>query len=291
MPPKLLALLAVGFWSTNAFAAKYAFVDLTVIQVLTVQFATAFLVLSLLRAFQHGTVSLFVGWPPIRFIFVGMVGLTGTIFLQYLAFDLGHIMEANVIAYAWPLFVAVWAAAVLRNAQGWTGLALASVGFAGVAVIFNARSGLDFTVDGTLGYAIAVASAFCMAFYTVASSRIRVSGDRLLIPATGLGAIIAFGLSLHGGVGWPNPSNWLIAAYIGTGPMAAGFALWTKAMAGEGVKRLAPIGYATPLASTALLLVSGESFTMQTLTGALMVLACSIGVLAIKPKAEEQKTA
>jgi drug/metabolite transporter (DMT)-like permease len=63
--------------------------------------------------------------------------------------------------------------------------------------------------------------------------------------------------------------------------MAGGFLLWSWAMSGEGAKRLTPLGYATPLLSTVLLLLFGEMFTSGTLLGAVLVLICSIGVLVV----------
>ena len=184
-----------------------------------------------------------------------------------------------MIAYAWPLFVAVWAAWSLRNMQGWVGLVWAGIGFVGVLLIFDAQGDLQFSGGSELGYLVAVASALCMAFYTVVSARIHVQGDQLLIPATVVGALIAFALSSTQDVAWPSLNVWWAAAYIGVGPMAAGFFLWTYAMSGDGAKSLAPIGFATPLFSTMLLLVSGEDFTARTMLGAAMVLVCSIGVL------------
>jgi drug/metabolite transporter (DMT)-like permease len=64
--------------------------------------------------------------------------------------------------------------------------------------------------------------------------------------------------------------------------MAAGYFLWTYAMSGDGAKIIAPIGYATPLLSTVLLLASGEDYTQRTLYGIALVLLCSIGVLYLQ---------
>lgn len=277
----IFATAAVALWSTNALAAKFALAELTVAQLLTLQFGSATVCFAVLRARQAGTRALLTEWPSGRVVLVGVVGLTGTIFLQYLAFALGDILEANVIAYAWPLFVAIWAALANGNLQARLGLLLAIVGFAGVVLIFDARGGLSFDSSASLGYLLAVASAACMAFYTVAASRMCVSGERLLLPATALGTATALVISLVQEPAWPSPVVWWMAVYIGIGPMAAGFALWTRAMKGDGAKRFAPIGYATPLLSTILLLLSGEAFTSQTLLGATMVLVCSIGVLVI----------
>jgi drug/metabolite transporter (DMT)-like permease len=89
---------------------------------------------------------------------------------------------------------------------------------------------------------------------------------------------------------WPSTSGVLTAAYIGLAPMAAGYALWTRAMAHGGAERLAPLGYATPLLSTVVLLVTGAPATGSTLVGVGLVLACSIGVLAHERSASSPAT-
>jgi len=66
--------------------------------------------------------------------------------------------------------------------------------------------------------------------------------------------------------------------------MAGGFLLWSRAMSGDGAKRLAPLGYATPLLSTGLLLLIGETLASGALAGAVLVLVCSIGVLIVDGK-------
>ncbi|MBA3411551.1 MAG: hypothetical protein H0U15_12100 [Geodermatophilaceae bacterium] len=52
-------------------------------------------------------------------------------------------------------------------------------------------------------------------------------------------------------------------------------------MSGDGAARLAPLGYATPMLSTLLLLATGATATTSTLTGIGLVLICSLGVLAL----------
>ena len=130
-----------------------------------------------------------------------------------------------------------------------------------------------------LGYVFALASAAGMAFYSLASGRLRVSTFDMLIPATVAGALIAGGLSLARGETWPAFGDWAGAIYIGLGPMAAGYALWTYAMADGRADRLIPLSYLTPLLSTVLLLATGQPFTSRTLLGAALILLCSTGVL------------
>ena len=144
------AFAAVALWSTNALAAKLALAELGVVQVLALQFGGATVTLAALRAARSAR----AGGPgetvrrlSLRLPYVlggmavGVVGLTGTISLQYLAFATAPIVEANVLAYGWPLFAAIWAAIAYRTRQTLTGVPLAMVGFVGVALILGSGSG------------------------------------------------------------------------------------------------------------------------------------------------------
>lgn len=51
---------------------------------------------------------------------VGVFGLTGTIFLQYLAFDTAPLVGANVICYVEGLLAAIWVAAAARSRRSYT---------------------------------------------------------------------------------------------------------------------------------------------------------------------------
>lgn len=50
-------------------------------------------------------------------VLLGVVGLTGTIFVQYLAFALAPIVAATVLTHGWPLMAAGWLAATVRSRQ------------------------------------------------------------------------------------------------------------------------------------------------------------------------------
>jgi len=281
---------AVALWATNALAAKFALADLGVAQVLALQFGGATAVLAALRMFSSrvGKKDSVPRYSLTRMEIaggacVGAVGLTGTIFLQYLAFASAPIVEANVLAYGWPLFAALWAALAYRTQRTLAGVPLAVGGFAGVAVILGTGGGFGGGDGGGFGYFAALASAGCMAFYTVAVGRARVSAGDLLLSATVLGAICSFAFCVAG-LGlwqWTGSGAWVASVYAGVGPMAGGFFLWSRAMSGGGAERLAPLGYATPLLSTVLLVFFGEAFTFYTLLGASLVLVCSEGVLVV----------
>jgi drug/metabolite transporter (DMT)-like permease len=289
------AFAAVALWSTNALAAKLALVELGVVQVLALQFGGATAALAALRAARSartGGTGETVQCPSLRLPYVlggmavGVVGLTGTISLQYLAFATAPIVEANVLAYGWPLFAAIWAAVAYRTRRTLTGVPLAMVGFAGVALILGFGSGFEATGGGTAGYAAALASAACMTLYTVASGRSRVPANASLLLASTLGMVFVLVLCAAGTAPWvwSGAGAWAASVYAGVGPMAGGFLLWSVAMSGDGAKTLAPLGYATPLLSTALLLLFGETLAPGALLGSALVLVSSIGVLIMNRK-------
>lgn len=93
--------------------------------------------------------------------------------------------------------------------------------------------------------------------YTLGAGRTSTSPTRLLIPATLIGTVGAAVLTTFTDSPTPAPGGVLAAAYLGLGPMAAGYALWTHAMTRGGAERLSPLGYATPLLSTVVLLANG----------------------------------
>lgn len=287
------AVAAVLLWSTNALAAGEALDRLTVLQLLTLQYGSAAGALTLAALVMRRRVappggrgaieaepSAYPGAAPGRrsaAVLVGVLGLTGTIFLQYLAFDTAPLIGANVICYADGLLAALWVAARRPSRATLTGVPLALVGFAGVIVVVTDQG--DAAGGFQAGYLAAFASAVCMAFYSLASGRTGASTLGMLLPATLVGTALALGLTTALGEAWPPVQDWAWAVYIGLGPMAAGYALWTYAMAEGRADRLVPLCYTTPLVSTALLLATGRPATGRILLGAGLILVCSLGVL------------
>lgn len=284
------ALGAVALWATNAFAATVALDRLTVTQLLAVQYTAAALGVGAWRIATRGRRSApaVAGGSRARVSLAaagaGVPGLTGTIFLQYAAFATAPIVGANVLAYAWPLIAALWVAATVRTRHALVGAPPAVLGFLGVASIFTGHDPV--AAGAELGYALALGSAVCMAVYTVSAGRTAASPAALLLPATVIGAALATTASLLHGAPWPPLGHWWSATYLGLGPMAAGYGLWTYAMADRRADRLGPLGYLTPLLSTALLLATSQPFTTPTLVGAALVLACSTGVLVNERRAQ-----
>ena len=210
---------------------------------------------------------------------VGFIGLVGTMVLQYIAFASMPVIEANLVAYTWPLMVAA-AIIVLGRPRRPVLLGLTAVlGFVGVAlVIAGGRAHAWFEGDSLIGYCAGFGSALCMAFYSVAVGRLAVPPDRLLLPSALIGVALAFAWSLHDGAARPVGADLLLGLYLGAGPMGLGYYFWSRALTLDQGGRLAVVAYLTPIASTFLLALSGESLSTTAIAGAVLVIGSCIAV-------------
>lgn len=282
----IMALTGVCFWSTNALAGGVVLASVPLSVVVAVQFVVATITLAVFKIVRShvGTrgrlpAKTFTRSEWMAAAALGLIGLAGTMTLQYVAFAHAPIVEANIVAYAWPMVAALYLAMTARTASSMAGLGLAMLGFVGVIFILTGHTSTADDGSGSLGHLAAVISAICMAFYTLGSSRVKVPATDLMLIGTVLGSIgsVAFVAITQPAVTL-SPAI-LPAIYVGAGPVAAGYLLWSLGMAASR-GRLAPLGYATPLLSTCVLLLSGRQFGDSTVIGALMVLICTIGVLA-----------
>ncbi len=273
------AIGAVAVWSTNALAAKFALTELTAAQVLALQFFGAVATIVICRTLtKGGTKNKFV-FPGVQPIVVSIIGLVGTISLQYLAFASAPIIAANILAYGWPMFIAIWYGLSRWSVRGLGFFAFSVVGFTGVTLIFVDGNALTYSGEYLAGYLYALGSAVCMAYFTVAVSRFPNANTDAFLVAAICGTLITGVVAFAGESSWPSVPYLFTGIYIGIGPLAIGYYLWTRAMTQGEAARVAHIGYLTPLLSTGLLLATGETFTAHSLIGAVLVIGASTGVL------------
>ncbi|WP_430694653.1 DMT family transporter [Mesorhizobium dulcispinae] len=216
---------------------------------------------------------------------VGFIGLVGTMVLQYIAFASMPVIEANLVAYTWPLLVAA-VIIVIGNPKRPLLLGLtAALGFAGVALVISGGRAQAWFEGSLVGYCAAFGSALCMAFYSIAVGRLAVPPDRLLLPSALIGVALTFAWCLHDGAAGLGGSDLLLGLYLGAGPMGLGYYFWSRALSLDHGGRLAVVAYLTPIASTLLLALSGESLSMTAIAGAVLVIGSCIAVGIERPEA------
>lgn len=213
---------------------------------------------------------------------LGIYGLFGFHFLLFIALRHAPPVEANLVNYLWPLLMVVLAPLCLPGTTlTRSHLLAAGLGFAGAAVaILGARQpGVASGAAAEIwGFAPALGSAFVWATYSLWTRR---------VPAFPTRAVGAFGLvsgllalACHA-VLEPAASlsnrDLLLIGLCGAGPLGAAFYLWDMALKRGDARQIGILSYLTPLASTALLLLT----TGRTPSGSIALAAGMIVSAAI----------
>ena len=279
-----LALAAIAFWSTNAIVAKLAFSELKIAQIQLLQFAGAFLTFAVMRLASRRRPAASLRRGPV--ILAGIVGITATMVFQYLAFSYGPIAEVNLIAYSWPLMLAVLLVILGAAGRPLVTCALAMVGFAGAALIVDPFTPALGAGGFGWGHAAAIASALAMAAYSVIVARADVDQIDAHLIGSLAGVMIAGAMCLAAGTVWnPEPALQLMAIYLGVGPIGLGYFLWARAMATKQADQVAIIGFLTPVVSTVWLVTAGETLSQNAMFGSVLIIGASllVGTLERRP--------
>ena len=178
--------------------------------------------------------------------------------LYFLALRFAPPAEAGLLNYLWPLLIVVFSAALPGERLAPHHIIGAVLGLAGTVLLFAGNTG-SFAPGQIPGLAAAFVAAFVWASYSVMSRRLKsvptdaVAGFCL---ATALLAAIVHGLVET--TVWPETSaQWLAITALGVGPVGVAFFTWDIGMKRGDIRVLGAASYATPLLSTAFLIMAG----------------------------------
>jgi drug/metabolite transporter (DMT)-like permease len=206
-----------------------------------------------------------VGWPA-RVWLLGVGGLFGYHALYFAALQLAPPAEANLVNYLWPLLIVLLAAPLAGERLGWSHFLGALLGFSGMAMLAFGR-GLHFAADHLLGYTLALGCALTWSLYSVLSRRFGETPTDAIAAFCAASAILSLVCHLaFERTTWPaTPAAWLAVLALGLGPAGAAFYLWDHAVKRGDIRALGALSYATPILSTALLVVCGLAAPTSTL--------------------------
>ena len=217
---------------------------------------------------------------PARTLALGVYGLFGFHFLLFIALRHAPAVEANLVNYLWPLFMVVLAPLLLPGMRLRAIHVLAALlGFCGAALaILGARPDGPGTAIWAWGYLPALGSALIWSSYSLLSQRVAPFPTA----AIGLFGLTSGLLSLlcHWLLEPPvslSLREWLLLGVMGAGPLGSAFYLWDKALKRGDARQIAILSYLTPLASTALLMLSsGRALSPSIALAALLIIGGAV---------------
>ena len=214
---------------------------------------------------------------------VGVGGLFGYHALYFLALRFAPPAEAGLLNYLWPLLIVVFSSLLPGERLAPHHIIGALLGLAGTVLLFAGNSSGGFAPGQLPGLVAAFVAAFVWAAYSVTSRRLKsvptdaVAGFCL---ATALLAALVHGLVEV--TVWPDTlAQWLAIAALGIGPVGAAFYAWDVGMKRGDIRVLGAASYATPLLSTAFLILAGFAKPSANIAAAAVLIAGG-GLIAAK---------
>jgi drug/metabolite transporter (DMT)-like permease len=269
-------LAAIGLWSSLAALSVLAGA-IPPFQMVAMTFAVG-TAIGIVRALARGVGLMnLLRWPA-RVWLLGVAGLFGYHALYFAALQLAPPAEANLVNYLWPLLIVLLSAPLAGERLGRSHLTGAALGFAGVALLAFGR-GVNFANDHALGYLLALGCAITWSLYSVLSRRLGETPTDAVAAFCAVSAILSLACHLtFEQTAWPaTPASWLAVLALGLGPAGSAFYFWDHAVKHGDIRALGALSYATPILSTAILVVCG----LAEPTGVLLVAALFVTVGAV----------
>src|ERR1041385_958455 len=196
--------------------------------------------------------------PPLVWI-VGVGGLFGYHALYFLALRLAPPAEAGLLNYLWPLLIVLFSSLLPGERLKAHHIMGALLGLAGTVLLFAGNTSMQLGPGQLAGLAAAFVAAFVWAAYSVMSRKLKavptdaVAGFCLATALLATAMHLAFETTV-----WPGTAlQWLAIVALGLGPVGAAFYAWDIGMKRGDIRVLGAASYATPLLSTAFLIIAG----------------------------------
>jgi drug/metabolite transporter (DMT)-like permease len=220
--------------------------------------------------------------PPLVWI-VGVGGLFGYHALYFLALRLAPPAEAGLLNYLWPLLIVLFSSLLPGERLKPHHIVGALLGLAGTVLLFAGNTSAYFEQAQTAGLAAAFVAAFVWAAYSVMSRKLKAVPTGAVAGFCFATALLAFAVHLAVEVTvWPeSAAQWLAIIALGVGPVGAAFYAWDIGMKRGDIRVLGAASYATPLLSTAFLIMAGFAKPSAAIAVAAVLIAGG-GLIAAK---------
>jgi drug/metabolite transporter (DMT)-like permease len=214
---------------------------------------------------------------------VGVGGLFGYHALYFLALRFAPPAEAGLLNYLWPLLIVLFSSLLPGERLLPHHIIGALLGLAGTVLLLMGGGGSGFEAGQLPGLAAAFIAAFVWASYSVMSRRLKaVPTDAVAGFCLATAVLAAIVHVLVEKTVWPEtPGQWLAIIALGVGPVGAAFFTWDIGMKRGDIRVLGAASYATPLLSTAFLILAGFARPTATIAVAAILIAGG-GLIAAK---------
>jgi drug/metabolite transporter (DMT)-like permease len=196
--------------------------------------------------------------PPLAWI-VGVGGLFGYHALYFLALRFAPPAEAGLLNYLWPLLIVLFSSLLPGERLAPHHVVGAMLGLAGTVLLFAGNSSGGFAPGQVPGLIAAFVAAFVWAAYSVMSRKLKgVPTDAVAGFCLATALLAAAVHAMVEVTVWPDTiAQWLSIIALGVGPVGAAFYTWDIGMKRGDIRVLGAASYATPLLSTAFLMMAG----------------------------------
>jgi len=220
---------------------------------------------------------------PLAVWLIGIGGLFGYHALYFLALRLAPPAEAGLLNYLWPLLIVLLSSLLPGERLAPHHIVGAVLGCAGTILLFAGNGGSSPDPAHITGFVAAFVAAFVWAGYSVMSRKLAaVPTDAVAgfcLATALLAAMCHFALET---TVWPETTvQWLAIVALGIGPVGIAFFVWDIGMKRGDIRVLGAASYATPLLSTAFLILAGFAKPTATLAIAAALIAGG-GLIAAK---------
>jgi drug/metabolite transporter (DMT)-like permease len=190
---------------------------------------------------------------------VGIGGLFGYHALYFLALRFAPPAEAGLLNYLWPLLIVLFSSLLPGERLAPHHIIGALLGLAGTVLLLTGNRSGSFAPGQLPGLIAAFVAAFVWAAYSVMSRKLKsVPTDAVAGFCLATALLAALVHRLVEATVWPQTAaQWLAIAALGVGPVGAAFYAWDIGMKRGDIRVLGAASYATPLLSTAFLMLAG----------------------------------
>jgi len=220
---------------------------------------------------------------PLLVWLVGIGGLFGYHALYFLALRLAPPAEAGLLNYLWPLLIVLLSSFLPGERLAPHHIVGAVLGFAGTILLFAGNGGGAPNPAHIPGFIAAFVAAFVWAGYSVMSRKLAtVPTDAVAGFCLATAVLAAICHVVLETTIWPETAmQWLAIVALGIGPVGIAFFVWDIGMKRGDIRVLGAASYATPVLSTAFLILAGFAKPTATLAIAAALIAGG-GLIAAK---------